>query len=335
MYAVETRALTKIYSPPAGLRRALMSSPLRAPITAVNSVDLQVEKGEIFGVLGPNGAGKTTLFKMLTTLLVPTSGDAIVAGHSVLNDEIGVRRSIGLVTGEERSFQWRMTGRQNMTFFAALAGVKGSDVEGRVDAVLSLMRLSDAADNMFYSYSSGMKQKMSIARALLGEPAVLFLDEPTKNVDAVTAADLKRFIRSDLSGSSGRTVIMATHRMEEAEELCDRIAILRQGSIVFCGTVAELRSSVGGHQQCAVGLRGLDLEQVAEIGARSNLRAMRVEQPSDDGPIELRFAMDEGDPDLSRALAAIVARGASVTSCNQNERRLEDLFMDLVQEETS
>src|SRR5659263_39863 len=99
---------------------------------------------------------------------------------------------------------------------------------------------------MFYSYSSGMKQKMSIARALLGEPTVLFLDEPTKNVDAVTSADLKRLIRDELSGKSGRTVVLATHRMEEAEELCDRIAILRRGSVVFCGTVSELRSSVGG-----------------------------------------------------------------------------------------
>jgi ABC-2 type transport system ATP-binding protein len=232
--------LTKTYKPQSGIRRILMRSPVRKEVKALDNVELQINKGEIFGLLGPNGAGKTSLIKIATTLLRPTSGSVTVAGLDVVRDEDEVRKLIGLVTGDERSFYLRLTGRQNLSFYAALCNIERSKIPGKVDALLGKVGLLEAADNMFYSYSSGMKQKLSIARALLNNPKILFLDEPTRSVDVVAIMEIKELIKSLINDDGERAVVLATHRLEEAEELCDRVAIMNKGNIVFCGTAYEL-----------------------------------------------------------------------------------------------
>src|SRR3990172_8165098 len=181
LYAVETIDLTKYFH--------------HGGAKALKNVNLQIRHGEIVALLGPNGAGKTTLLKILSTLVLPTSGTAYVKGYEIVRCEDDVKKSIGLVTGEERSFYWRLTGRQNLEFFAALYGLRPDEAKPRIDALLEQLDLSAAADNMFYSYSSGMKQKLALVRGLLCNPAVLFLDEPTKSVDVMTARDLRGFIK--------------------------------------------------------------------------------------------------------------------------------------------
>lgn len=240
MYAIETFELTKVYRPPGKLASLAMRSPIKTEVLAVDKVNLAVREGELFGLIGPNGAGKTTLVKMLATLLWPTSGRALIKGLDTKQSEDMVKSNIGFVSGEERSFYWRLTGRQNLRFFASLGNLFGQEREQCIQEVFERLDLAEAADNMVYSYSSGMKQKLSIARGLLTNPAVLFLDEPTKSIDPVIAQRIKSFIRDDLVDGEGKTVVLTSHRLEEIEQLCDRFAILDHGRITFCGTVNEL-----------------------------------------------------------------------------------------------
>lgn len=244
MYAIETFELTKVYRPPDKLASLAMRSPIKTEVLAVDNVNLTIREGELFGLIGPNGAGKTTLVKMLATLLWPTSGRALIKGLDTQRHENMVKSNIGFVSGEERSFYWRLTGRQNLRFFASLGNLFGAERERRIQEVLERLDLAEAADNMVYSYSSGMKQKLSIARGLLINPAVLFLDEPTKSIDPVIAQRLKSFIRDDLVDGEGKTVVLTSHRLEEIEQLCDRFAILDHGKITFCGTVDELAGTL-------------------------------------------------------------------------------------------
>jgi ABC-2 type transport system ATP-binding protein len=327
---LDTQDLTKEYQPPRGLRRVLMRSPIAEAITAVDGVTLSVEPGEVFGLLGPNGAGKTTLIKMLTTLLAPTSGSARIGGFDVAREEAEVRRIIGFAAGEERSFYFRLTGRQNLAFFAALMGLTVAEAEARIATLLRVFDLESAADNMYYSYSSGMRQKLSIARAMLSDPKLLFLDEPTKNVDAVTAAELKRLIRESLAADGRRAVILATHRMEEAEQVCDRIAIMRKGRLVFCGSVAELRSVVGSKEQCVLLLGGYDTARCEKLAERYALSAPSIERPSNNGLVELRFGFRQRDDVLSPLLRDVLSEGGTVLSCDRRERSLEEVFIDFV-----
>lgn len=334
-HVLRAEGLTKVYRPPAGLRRLLMRSPITEPIKAVDSVDLDVRPGEVFGLLGPNGAGKTTLIKLLTTLVRPTSGRAWVCGHDIVEDEDRVRGLIGLTIGEERSFYYRLSGRQNMEFFATLANVPRAQIPARVASILELMGLTDDADNMFYSYSSGMRQKLAIGRALLADPQVLFLDEPTKNLDPLASADVRDLVKTRLSGESGRAVVLATHRMEEAEELCDRMAIVRDGRIAFAGTVGELRKRVGGTEECVVTMNGADVEECTRITRRLGLVDPELERPSGNGVVELRYHRRADDAELSDLLADLLGSGARVLSVDRRQRRLEELFVDVVRGERS
>ena len=181
---------------------------------------------------------------MLATLLWPTSGTALVNGHDVTKKENKVKASIGFVSSEERSFYWRLTGRQNLKFFASLSSLFGNEREQRICEVLDRLELTESADNMVYSYSSGMKQKLAIARGLLTDPSLLFLDEPTKSVDPIVSRSIKQFLRHEMVEKEGRTVILTSHRLEEIEQLCDRFAILKKGKVTFCGTVNDLRNSL-------------------------------------------------------------------------------------------
>lgn len=211
---------------------------------AVNDISFEVNKGEIFGILGPNGAGKTTTIKMLCTLLKPTSGKAEVLGIDVSDDRRTkeLRMRVNVVSGGERGLYYRLTGRQNLRYFADLYKVPSSQREERVQKVIELVRMEDAADKRVENYSRGMKQRIHIARALINDPEVLFLDEPTIGLDPEISLQIRRIVK-ELS-DSGKTIILTTHYMFEAEELCDRMILLKHGNIVGYGTTDELKQRV-------------------------------------------------------------------------------------------
>jgi ABC-2 type transport system ATP-binding protein len=197
-------------------------------ITAVEGVNLAIGEGEIFGLMGPNGAGKTTLLRMLTTLLLPTSGEAYIAGQSIAEDK-KVRNSIGVITSEERSFYWRLTGKENLRFFGALHNLNPDEIKKRINDMTIQLGLKDFLERRFDSYSTGMKQKLSIARSLMGKPKILFVDEPTRGLDPVAAAQVRRIFK-ELS-LKGITIFIITHSSEEAAEICGKVAIMDNGKI--------------------------------------------------------------------------------------------------------
>ncbi len=240
-WAIEARGLTKRFPAQQGWRGVFSRARLARP--AVDQVDLNVKRGELFGLVGPNGAGKTTFIKLLCTLILPTGGTARVNGFPLSLDQ-RIKASIGLVTGDERSFYWRLTGRQNLAFFASLHRLPADRLAGRVDEVLDQMGLLDVADQPFQTYSSGTRQRLSIARALLNQPGLLFLDEPSKGLDPSATRKLHRLIREDLTLAQGLTVFLTTHQLWEAEALCDRLAIIHEGRVRACGTLHELGQQV-------------------------------------------------------------------------------------------
>jgi len=238
--------LTKIFHPLQLRWRSLRPIRRQPPVTALQEVSLTVRQGEILGLLGTNGAGKTTLLKILATLILPTSGEVRVAGYDVQREADHIKALIGFVLGEERSFYWRLTGRQNLAFFATFCGLTSPATRRRLEQLREQLNL-DGLERRFGEYSTGMRHRLAIARALLHEPRVLLLDEPTRSLDPLAALQLRHLIKHTLVRQGGRTAIIATHNVHEAEELCDRIAILHQGRLVAWGTLDELRRLSGNH----------------------------------------------------------------------------------------
>lgn len=245
-YSIETRNLTKRFVIPKGISE-LVHQPFKknGEVTSVEDVNLTVQRGEIFGILGPNGAGKTTLIKILCTLILPTSGHAYVNGYDVVEESGKVRESLGYVTTDERSFYWRLTGRQNLEFFATLHNYTANDAKERIDQLLTTIDLKDRADDRFSSYSAGMKQKMAIVRGLLNDPEVLFMDEPTRSLDPGAAQNLREFVKEHIVKEKGKSIFLSTHHLGEAEQLCDTVAIIDEGQIRIIGSPEELKNNLG------------------------------------------------------------------------------------------
>jgi ABC-2 type transport system ATP-binding protein len=228
---------------------AALRHPLRrARIEVLRGVSLEVRRGEFFGLLGPNGAGKTTLFKILATLVLPEAGAVEVAGVDALRRPDAVRDLLTPVIADERSLNWRLTGVENLLLYAALYGVPDAERRSTARRLLETVGLTEAEDRMVGTYSSGMKQRLLIARALLSRPSVLLLDEPTRSLDPVSARDFRRFLREEVAGRQGCTVMLATHDADEALELCDRLAVLHRGRLVAQGTARELAGIAGEHR---------------------------------------------------------------------------------------
>ncbi len=213
-------------------------------VHAVRDVSFTVEPGELFGLFGSNGAGKSTLVRMLTTLLAPTDGTATVNGFDILRDELKVRASVGLVAGDERSFYGRLTCRQNLAFYAALQNVPRSQIGQRVDNALDLFRLLSKADVPFQSLSTGQKQRLNMARALVHDPPILFLDEPTKSMDVQTSDFVKALIKDELVARQRKTIVFISHELYEMDNFCDRVAILAEGQLRAAGTPQELSARI-------------------------------------------------------------------------------------------
>jgi ABC-2 type transport system ATP-binding protein len=231
-------AVTKVFPPPRGIQRLMAKTASPDNVTALRSVDLHVERGEVVGLIGPNGAGKTTLIKIISTLLDPTSGSVTIDGFDPVDHPLQVRKRIGLVLTDDRSLYWRLTGQENLEFFGVMQGLTHSQAQGRSAELLERLGLAHR-DKMVFGYSSGMRSRLSIARALLCSPPLLILDEPTRALDPVAATDIGQLIRR--TAGDGVAVLLSSHRLDEIEAVCDRIVALVDGQVRFSGTVDELR----------------------------------------------------------------------------------------------
>ncbi len=228
----------------------------RPTCAAVDRVDLEVGPGQVFGLLGLNGAGKTTLVRMFCGLLLPTSGAATVLGHDVRRAGRSIRATVGLASGEERSFSWRLSARRNLSFFAELHGMRGAGARARVDQLIAMLGLASAGERPVGGFSSGMRQRLALARALLHQPPLLFLDEPTRGLDLRASDDLLTLISGDIVARQGATVFLTTHRMEEAERLCTTVAILHDGRVRAVGRPHALYAGLGLAPHYAIRLAG-------------------------------------------------------------------------------
>lgn len=292
--------------------------------TAVDDVSIEIREGELFGLLGENGAGKTTLIRMLATTVLPTSGRASVLGHDVVKDAATVRRLIGIVSGDERSFYWRLTGRQNLQYFAALYHIPRSRIGPRIDELLTMLDVAEHADRRFDSYSTGTKQRFAIARGMLTDPRVLFLDEPTRALDPIAAGELRHHLAHHIVAGLGRTAILATHTLAEAEQICDRIAIMRAGRLVEVGTMDELRSRMSLAPVLEIRLSDSPQGLYERLCALPGVTDVVVE---DRGSIaELRVQLASADGPITDVMRAVLEAGSAIHSSAMREPTLDDIY---------
>jgi ABC-2 type transport system ATP-binding protein len=294
-------------------------------VEAVRGVTFAVESGELFGLLGPNGAGKTTTIKMLITLLIPTSGTARVLGHDVVKDAREVRKRIGYVFGGDRGLYDRLSGLDNLRYFAELYAVPPREMRRRIGELLDLVGLAGRENERVEGYSRGMRQRLHIARGLLHDPPVVFLDEPTIGVDPVGARELRATIAQLVE--AGKTVLLTTHYMFEADQLCNRIAVISQGEIVAEGTPADLKANVSEGGVVEIEVFGIDEPAVQRLRAIEGVRSVGVE-PREQAQV---LVVQTDGRELTHALL-VPLDGAQVGRVSVREPTLEDAYVALVRE---
>ncbi len=317
---VEIKNITKTF-----LERSWRTALLRkAPkkVRALQDVSFTSGPGEVLGLLGPNGAGKTTLIKILATLIIPDSGTAVVCGHDLRRRPRQVRRHIGLVNTSERSFYWRLTGKQNLEFFASLWGFSKSGAQNRVAELLEMVGLKEKTNTAFMNYSSGLQQRLAVARALLADPRILLLDEPTRSLDPVAAAELRNFSKTRLAGELGKTIIWCTHNLKEAGDICDRLAIIHKGHLAASGSVKEIQSIMAAENSYRFKID----RWKSELAADQKWPPTKIIR--NNGYIELE--LKTGEDQVPALLGQMVQAGINVYYCTRREAGLEDAFEHLV-----
>ncbi len=325
--AVVAEGLTKIFITKE--RKGFLKKGRAKKVVAVDHVSFRIRRGEVFGLLGPNGAGKTTTVKMLSTLLIPDEGEAWVNGFHIVKEADKVRENIGVSLYSDRGFYWKLTGRENLRFFAYLHHIPPREAEERINRLLDLVGLSNEADKLVEEYSTGMKSKLNFARALLNDPPILFLDEPTIGLDPGSARQVREIIGR--LRHEGRAVLLTTHNMAEAEALCDHVAIMNEGKIVAMGTVEELRRLVK--------KRNVLILEAANIhdGVLDRLRVIegvsyvsgRIEDPVGMRGV-VRVGLDGDSRDyLPEIIRVLTSYGVRIVYVKPSEPSLEDVFIEL------
>lgn len=297
-------------------------------IEAVQDLSLTIEPGQIVGLLGVNGAGKTTAIKMLTTLLSPTRGSIEIDGVDVVRNHTDAKQMLNLITGGERNIYWRLSGRENLEYFGRLYGIRGKDLDRRVEDVLQVVQLEDVKDVPVEKYSKGMKQRLQIARGLINDPRYVFLDEPTLGLDIVIARELRKHVR-ELATVHAKGVLLCTHYMFEADELCDYIYVMHRGRVIATGTPREIKQRCSVAVQCrfVVSSLGDELGRLLRQYSESN-PDVQLNVDHAQGHIE---ALSKDDVS-SRVLAMILRSDAGLISMSVGEPALEDALYQLVTE---
>jgi ABC-2 type transport system ATP-binding protein len=319
---VEAQDLHRTYRTSTGTLRRKWKN-----VEAVRGVSFEIQEGELFGLLGPNGAGKTTTIKMLITLLIPTKGTARVLGYDVVKDAREVRRRIGYVFGGERGVYERLSGYDNLRYFAELYGVPPPEIRPRIDQLLELVGLKGREQERAEGYSRGMKQRLHIARGLLHDPPVVFLDEPTIGLDPVGARELRATIAS--LADAGKTILLTTHYMFEADALCDRIAVINRGEIVAHGTPAELKRDVAEGAVVEVEVFGVPDGTVERVRDLNGVTSVSIEEREQ---TQMLIVQTQPDVELTQSILGTLD-GASVGRISRREPTLEDAYVTLVADE--
>ena len=319
-FAIEVDAVRRVYA----------AKP--APVVALEGIDLRVEPGEFFGLLGPNGAGKTTLIKILTTLLLPSSGQARVFGFDVEHDTTKIRRIMNIVAGGEQSGYGILTVREQLWMFTQFYGLTGGDGWRRVDELIEAVGLAEQRLQRVSTLSTGQRQKMNLARGLLNDPWILFLDEPTLGLDVSAARSLRALIVDWKQAVPGRTILITTHYMAEADELCDRIAIVDRGRILAIGSPAELKRRVQRESIFRLELDHLD-GGAASIAILPGVVSASEAAASLDAAARQTVVMNlvlEDDGALGQVVGALARTGSQILGLWKSEPTLEDVFVELV-----
>jgi len=327
-FAVEARQLSRDYV--SSKRSYLIGKKTITVIKALDCIDFEIKEGELFGLLGPNGAGKTTTVKILCTLLEPTSGHAFVKGYDVVKDAAKVRKIVNMVAGGERMLYYRLTGRENLEYFAELYDVPKKEIASRVNSLLELVGLSERADDEVEKYSKGMKQRLQICRGLINDPEVLYLDEPTLGLDVNIAKDIRKFIREKIVNEQGKTVLLTTHYMYEAEELCDRVGFLNKGKLVAVGRSEELKRKMPSGFSMEVLVTRLTKEAIEGLRLLEpvkNVLTTAYEGETEDEKIDRLIINVDSERTAPEVLNYLSSMGCRVISVNIRGPTLEDLFM--------
>jgi ABC-2 type transport system ATP-binding protein len=314
-----------------GIRRVYKTKP--EPIVALDGIDLEVAPGELFGLLGPNGAGKTTLIKILTTLLLPSGGDATIFGFDITRQEKQIRRIMNIVSGGEQSGYGILEVREQLWMFSQFYGLGGREGWRRVEELIDAVGLREQAHQRVSTLSTGQRQKLNFARGLLNDPWIFFLDEPTLGLDVAAARSVRELVVNWKAAVPGRTILLTTHYMAEADELCDRIAIVDRGRILAAGTPAELKHRVQRESIFRIELDRLDAGSAALGRLPGVVKAVAAAGSSDGAgerqTIEMNLVLEE-DAALGGVVSALGGLGSHILALRKSEPTLEDVFVELV-----
>jgi ABC-2 type transport system ATP-binding protein len=326
-YAIQTINLTKTF-------KSKIKDPDSGKTASVNAIDclnLEIKKGELFGLLGPNGAGKTTLVKMLCTLLPPDNGTAKINGYDIVEQQMQVKRSLGtLFSVGERGFFWRLNGYRNLEFFAAIYNVPRQKRQQRIMEVLKLVGLEGSAFDLYQKYSGGMKRKLSLARTLLPDPHVILLDEPTTGLDVLSSRNIREFVKKTVQ-ESGKTVLYTTHYIEEAAQICDRIGILNQGKIVALDTPDALRYKIKREQEliCLI-VEGITQTQIDQIGSMQGVINLNEKIDKDLMPSQKGLCLELKNVEvLPSIFDFLFEHKIRLVNFTREEPTLEEAFIEL------
>ncbi len=321
--AIEARHVGRIYK----IRNNRKEKAQRKELVALQDVNLEIRPGELFGLLGPNGAGKTTLIKILTTLLAPTSGETRVLGYDVVREAAQVRPLINMVSGGESSGYGLLTVRENLWMFAQFYGIPSAEANRRIRLLLERVGMADRLNTKSSDLSTGLRQKMNIVRGFLTDPRVLFLDEPTLGLDVGAAREVRALVREWLEADRQRTLLLTTHYMVEADELCDRVAIINQGRVLACDTPSALKRALRRDALFEIeitspnGLTAAALEALPDVQ-----RATLI--PSPEGAL-LNLTLHT-EAALANVIQSLTAQRVRILRLSKREPTLEDVFVELV-----
>jgi ABC-2 type transport system ATP-binding protein len=319
MSAIKIEKLSKTYPPNFPRLKRFFGLQVADEVEALRNVSLEVNDGEIFGLIGKNGAGKTTLTKIIATLVQPTEGRVSVKGFDSVKNEVQVRSLIGLATAEERSFYWRLSCERNLMFFARLYGMDDRTARRRIGEVFERLNLTHLARRRFSELSTGNKQKLAVARALLPSPPVLLLDEPTRSLDPLAASEMRSLIAS----LEGVSILLTSHNLHEIEELCDRVAVISKGEIRAVNTPENLRRENRSVQSVRISLKNLD--ETVLRGILSNfLDKYSVEKRPDH--LSVVFERDADDELLGKTIAELTRKGALILDVETEKATLLDVL---------